>query len=426
MDFIDDFMARYVREYDYFEHAARTVKERLDRDLQEAGVRSMITHRAKSTIRLEAKCRQRNIEKPYSSVANIYENIVDLAGVRVALYFPGQAELVGNRIKSLFKVVKEKTFPEEPLQKSGEKRFEGYSAVHYHVRLREEDLSDSEKRYATAKVEIQVASVLMHGWAEVEHDLVYKPHGQVLSAEEYALLDHLNGLVITGEGLLQSLQLAGDNRIAQRAREFSNHYELAAHLLSQPIVAKDEPVTQSGLGRVDLLFDFLNHLRLVTPEDLDPYLDSLHGNLESRPLAEQVSDALMVEDGTRYEVYQKLSKRRSASEEDSSQYHARGRFLTSWITLENLARTLVPSPDTIQKQRRILPADRALSEAGLVDEMQRKRLDRLRRMRNQLVHGIEIPPAAQLNDAAEQIDAIAQELREQNPMNPEGGLGVMP
>jgi ppGpp synthetase/RelA/SpoT-type nucleotidyltranferase len=41
-------------------------------------------------------------------------------------------------------------------------------------------------------VEIQVASVLMHAWAEVEHDLVYKPVDQEpLSDAELASIFHV-------------------------------------------------------------------------------------------------------------------------------------------------------------------------------------------------------------------------------------------
>lgn len=67
------------------------------------------------------------------------------------------------------------------------------------MQLRDVSLSEAQKRYAEARVEIQVASVVMHAWAEVEHDLVYKPLAGELSQDEYAILDELNGLVMAGE-----------------------------------------------------------------------------------------------------------------------------------------------------------------------------------------------------------------------------------
>lgn len=123
----------------------------------------------------------------------------------------------------------------------------------------------------------------MHACAEVEHDLVYKPSEGELSEAEYSLLDQLNGIVLAGELSLEHLQQAGEARVAIGTRHFSNHYELAAHLLSQASAVNEQPVTDSGLGRIDLLFELLTKLKLNTPDDLRPYLELLHGDLEQRP-----------------------------------------------------------------------------------------------------------------------------------------------
>src|SRR5215218_4812208 len=140
----------------------------------------------------------------------------------------------------------------------------------------------------------------MHAWSEVEHDLVYKPAEGELSEAEQVLLDQLNGLVLAGELALQQLQKAGEARVAVGTRHFANHYELAAHLLGKFSAVNEQPVTDSGVGRVDLLFRLLTRLELNTPDDLGPYLDLLHGDLEQRPLAEQIIDALIAENPSRY------------------------------------------------------------------------------------------------------------------------------
>lgn len=390
--------------------------------LREEGVRCIITSRAKSFSRLEDKCRQRDTDKEYTSVEQIYDDIVDLAGARVALYFPEQRDRVGNRIHSLFNVLRVKRFPENSTKQEG-RSSAGYSATHYHVRLREDTLKDPDKRHANTRVEIQVASVLMHAWAEVDHDLVYKPQNGVLSAEEYAVLDHLNGLVTLGEEMLKRLQQAGEERTAESNRQFSNHYELATYLLSRPEAASEKPVSDSGLGRVDWLFEFLRELNIVTPSKLSPYLDALHGNLELRPLSEQVVDALMVEDSSRYAVYQNLQLRKQVVDKESDLLNAPiVRFLQSWINLEQIERDLRPSDI---RERRIFPAGRRLEQLGLLDGDKRRELDFLRRMRNDLVHRLKIPSAATLNEAADELDAIvAEALRRDgsNPDNPSSSL----
>ena len=70
----------------------------------------------------------------------------------------------------------------------------------------------------------------MHAWSEVEHDLVYKPMQGTLSEEELAILDELNGLVLTGEIALERLQAAGNERIQNSKATFANQFELASYL----------------------------------------------------------------------------------------------------------------------------------------------------------------------------------------------------
>lgn len=102
MGLIEDFISRYRREYDFYDHAARLVAQLLDTALQSAGIRDMVTFRAKSSSRLESKVRQRAEMKNYASIDDIYLDIVDLAGARVALYFPAERDQVEKLIRDLF------------------------------------------------------------------------------------------------------------------------------------------------------------------------------------------------------------------------------------------------------------------------------------------------------------------------------------
>ena len=194
MDLIDRFIEQYRREFDFFDQAARLAHGQLDSALASSGIQAMVTYRAKRPDRLEQKLRQRDKSKNYANVQDIYEDIVDFAGVRVALYFPGARAEVDKVIQANFDIDGEpKKFPQESSTPTYEKRFSGYWATHYRVRLRNHYLQEPQKRYSDAAIEIQVASVLMHAWSEVEHDLVYKPLQGSLSEDEYAILDELNG-----------------------------------------------------------------------------------------------------------------------------------------------------------------------------------------------------------------------------------------
>lgn len=413
MDVISAFIARYVKEYDFYDQAARLVKERLETSLRTSGVRCMVTSRAKDVSRLEEKCRQRDRSRHYASTDQIFDDIADLAGVRVALYFPAERHQVDSVINSLFRLLEpRKNFSNTEIRATG-KRFSGYLATHYRVQLKEDELSESDRRYALAKVEIQVASVLMHAWSEVEHDLVYKPPEGDLSEDEYAILDQLNGMVIAGEIALETLQRAGERRVAESGRKFKNHYELAAHLLSRVDPMSDEPIGEAGLGRVDLLFALLHRLKIDTPAQLAPYLEALHGNLEVRPLAEQVIDAILAEDESRYPVYRTIQEEaggRGAERESSDQdiYRQAGLFMARWAELENLVRTLTSTDD---QSGRVEPVFRLLDRLDFLDEGTRREIDLLRRLRNNVTHGKEAPSAAYLAEATQRVESIIEEIR---------------
>ena len=212
---IDKFMREYERSYDYYFSAARLVADALDNALISRGIRTWVSFRAKRPDSLAVKIERRALslknKKGYRTIEDIYADIVDLAGVRVALYFPKDRQDVDAVIKEFFDVHFEKqlsgsTALDEP------KKFSGYWATHYRVSPKKDSLKPAEERYHRAKVEIQVATIIMQAWSEIEHDLVYKPQGGSLSHEEHAILDELNGVVLQGERVLERLQKAGERR----------------------------------------------------------------------------------------------------------------------------------------------------------------------------------------------------------------------
>lgn len=231
-DVISSFMERYNKEFDFYSNLSKKIEDDLRSKLHSFGVRAIVSSRAKSPTRLRDKIIDRNTAQLYSSVESIYSDIVDLAGVRVALYFPGDMSKVEEIILTEFDIDGEsKSFPEKkkkPRRNNNyEKVFSGYAAKHFRVKIK------GNGRYANNyPVEIQVASVLMHAWSEVEHDLVYKPLQGNLSHEELMILDEINGLVLSGNLALQRLQAAGLKRTESDNYEFKNHFDLALFFIS--------------------------------------------------------------------------------------------------------------------------------------------------------------------------------------------------
>src|SRR5450830_1042949 len=407
MDRIDRFIERYRREFDFFDQAARLAHGQLDSALASSGIQAMVTYRAKRPDRLEQKLRQRDKSKTYANTQDIYDDIVDFAGVRVALYFPGAREEVDKIIQANFDIDGEpKKFPQESSTPTYEKRFSGYWATHYRVRLRDRYLQEPQKRYSDAAIEIQVASVLMHAWSEVEHDLVYKPLQGSLSEDEYAILDELNGLVLAGEIALERLQRAGELRASTHGREYANHYDLAASLLElgreHLMGAK---VNEATIGKVDVLYQLLKATNINTPEKLEKFVEKLHNDFEKRPLSEQIIDKILDEDPTRYNLYLQnhiLEVPNFGTGEASrkSQIQAIGEFMSLWIEYEQRIRQAAQIKGITATAA---PTMRLLSQLELPHEVIAS-AERLRRIRNHLVHGIEVPDI-------ESIETYSAELR---------------
>lgn len=212
---VEKFMNSYRRSYDYYFSLARLVSDAIQDRLIKEGIRGWVTFRAKRPDSLEAKIHRRafalDASKYYRTVDDIYSDIADLAGVRVALYFPSDREKVRRIINELFDCSYEKELQGTRVLQN-QQRFSGYWATHYRVALKQDTHSGIDSRFLDAKVEIQVASLIMHAWAEVEHDLIYKPEDGTISPEEYAILDELNGIVLSGERILERLREAGERR----------------------------------------------------------------------------------------------------------------------------------------------------------------------------------------------------------------------
>jgi len=341
LDLINTFISRYRKELDYYEKSAKMVADLIEANLRSVGVRAIVTSRAKNPSRLEDKTRNRAKKIEYQSIDDIYKDIVDLAGVRVALYFPGEMEKVGKIIETLFTLDEpSKIFTGTDKNDYPKAKFSGYWANHYRVRIRDTNLNEHQKRYTEARVEVQVASVLMHAWSEVEHDLVYKPLQGKLSDEEYAILDELNGLVLSGDIALERLQKAGELRASTSGRWYENHYDLAASLVELTRANIDVPeANESTIGRVDILYKLLRTLEINTPDNLSKYLKALHDDLDARPLSEQVIDQIISEDNNRYEIYENIiaaEKEENPSKKEES--IAIREFLAKWQHFASLMR----------------------------------------------------------------------------------------
>lgn len=310
MDIVDKFLNQYLREIDFYEKAARICAETCEDELEREGIRAIVTYRVKRIDRLKDKLTKRNESHHYATVDEIYEDIVDLAGVRIATYFPNDINKIDKFIKTKFNVKKIKDFPQanndtadtNSRKNEYKKVFSGYNARHYRVALKSRDKNDDGPSYNQAMIEIQVASVLMHAWSEVEHDLVYKPLNGEVSIDEYEILDELNGLILAGELSLKRLQKAVKQRVRKNGRYFSSHYELASFIYDRISSESEVRFEDISMGRVDVLFKFLKTLNMHKPEYIDKYIDKVDPDYNSISVVEQIIDMIIEGDSSLYKI----------------------------------------------------------------------------------------------------------------------------
>lgn len=407
---LTDFIADYETRYDYYEAASRICHEQLEKLAIANGIRSIVTHRAKSSESLENKVREKSRKKTYRRIDKIYDDICDLAGVRLALFFPADRDSIDELINKNFNVLLEKRFPDQSTFNIPDykKRFSGYWATHYRLNLKPSLISAENKKYVSALIEVQVASVLMLAWAEVEHDLIYKPSSGMISEDEYKIIDQLNGMVLEGEIALELLQKAIDIRLKVGTTSFSNQYELAAYLVPK---AKEMKLR---IGRVLTLYHLLKVINLDTPNSFDPYIPDMPNN---RPLADQILDRLIAENPSYSDKYASIlaqrEKKRESDEVLREYERLLGRFLRTWVALENILERIIESRGlAVIKTRLFSPS--YLHSLDIFPERIIKNINRIRLFRNKLVHSLVKPEDYIINGYLGELQELLSVLEKEN------------
>lgn len=425
---ISEFVRQYIREQDFYARVAELCGRRLEDLARESNIRTIVSWRAKRPDRLQRKLEERALQRaadgraPYASADDIYEDVPDLAGARVALYFPRDADGLEDLIRAAFRLVREpKSFPLAVDQLSpgdkerrGTKRFAGYAARHYRVTLPPESLSKDDKRFADGRCEIQVASVLMHAWAEVEHDLEYKRLSGSVSELESMLLDQINGLVIAGEMALDQLRTATAERLAPRTglHQLRDQFDLANWL--RLLDSSQEVV----VGRADVAYRFLELLSMTKVADLERLRERVAEwrSTSSASLADSLVEVLLRDEASREDVLIQAKKDVAAREhgmiaqpEATLKDIALGRFLQRWRALEVIAVSLLSESDNRAFAIRNLIA--TLDGGVNLAYEHRELLRELMGMRNRAVHGhTDSPTAAQLLHGEERLDSLLNSL----------------
>ncbi|WP_434778907.1 GTP pyrophosphokinase [Neisseria sp. Ec49-e6-T10] len=373
MKYINEFIKQYHKEYDFYQKFSSTIADKIESQLRDGGIKAIVTYRAKKPDTLKEKIKRRNAQKQYKSIEEIRNDIVDLSGIRVALYFPTDRTIVDEVINKLFSVNKRKVFPESGYKPKYDKRFSGYWATHYRVCLKEDD--EDIERYADIAAEIQVASVLMHAWSEVEHDLIYKPHTGDLSKEELAILDEINGLVLSGEIALERLHAAMAQR-AKKQNNINNKYDLT-NLLSHYV--KEAYSDELKIGNTAILNNYLDSIDKLSVKSFEEYVKNIDVELEE-PIVDQMLSMLLSGANTKRLNLKDYFNKLHVPEDKIAEFES---FVKCWIILEKAMKSIYPNEKLLMlsSNAELLKRDSVLSSRDI------RTLLELRKIRSEFLHG---------------------------------------
>lgn len=253
----------------------------------------------------------------------------------------------------------------------------------------------------------QVASVLMHAWSEVEHDLVYKPCRGQLSIEELQILDEINGLVLSGEIALERLKSAINKR-TKINNEITNQFELTNFLLNS--IDKNY-LNKIKLGDTYLLNNYLNTIKKLNTKEFETYIHKI--NIDSdESITDQLLNMFLVEF---YDIGKPNLRKyfKSLNMPDNIVSFSEP-YVKCWIVLEKAFNDFQAGM-LIQPIKYLPPDFKVLVERNIITLDEAKQLRQLRQERNHVLHGKETSTENYLKSSLELLRDLTKKTVDQIP-----------
>lgn len=232
---INEAVKRYDRERDrYLKLASRVADLCRTAVVENNAIRAQVTSRTKTVRSFEGKLRRfnRRSDKSFASAEEIFAQISDFAGVRIATYRPEDEARVAKVIGGLFCGANGGAVEVDPKDKLAPAAGQFYRATHCQVHLSESELHGNYENLRGASCEIQICSMMAHVWNEIEHDIGYKPEGEGPSEAELGLLEALGHLTRAGDAAITRLLAANVARMTDQTGDFADVHDFAARLRS--------------------------------------------------------------------------------------------------------------------------------------------------------------------------------------------------
>jgi ppGpp synthetase/RelA/SpoT-type nucleotidyltranferase len=160
----DEISGTYLKLKPKYENLGINLTQAIKQFLNESDIKVLsVDHRVKDETSLSEKIERKEYKNPL-------EQIEDLCGIRIICYYQSDVDEIGKIIAQEFEVLENED--KEGLLEADQF---GYRSTHYIVKIKKNWLKAPNYRgLENLKAEIQVRTVLMHAWAEIEHKLSYK------------------------------------------------------------------------------------------------------------------------------------------------------------------------------------------------------------------------------------------------------------
>lgn len=175
---LEEARLKWIEEFPLYKEFIEYLRAKIDTELKKTGLWRRMDGRPKEVDSLIKKMIAKKKE---------YHEVFDKAGLRVIVRFHSELGEVCAIVETALHKIKR----EDTTERYGTSGF-GYQAIHYEVRLLDGD--PEIEKYGSMIAEIQVKSLSQNLWAEMAHELTYKPGLNIPSSIERRV-NCLNALI---------------------------------------------------------------------------------------------------------------------------------------------------------------------------------------------------------------------------------------
>jgi putative GTP pyrophosphokinase len=164
----DEFSREYSSRIELFNSFSRKLQQSLEKLLKRQGVSyDSVPFRVKGIDSGYQRIEEKKLENPFVE-------LLDWCGLRVICYYLSDIALIGNIISAEFDVINADAVKDR-MNKLKVNEF-GYRSTHYIIKMKDAWLATPEYQdFKGIIAEVQVRTISMHAWAQIEHGLQYKP-----------------------------------------------------------------------------------------------------------------------------------------------------------------------------------------------------------------------------------------------------------